>query len=127
MHFPLRLVTLLIVLSFALGLAVDAASVTFSRLSTAHEVRRVGHSAVEAVKGRAVSSATASAALQVARREGRTHDLRVQAKTFRLYRDGRLQLTATTTAPTLLIKHVTSLRHFTRVTSTVTVTASPYS
>jgi hypothetical protein len=120
-------IALLLVLPLTLALAVDAGSVTVSRMEAAHDVELVGQEALSAVKGRPITSDTASTALRVAQREARHHDLRVQGRSFRLYGDGRLELTATSTAPTLLISHLPPLRHYTHVTGSATVTATPYS
>lgn len=124
---PFRPIACLLVLPIVIGVSVDAGSVTVAQLSAAHEVEAVGQAAATAVKGRPVTPETASLALRIALREGRSHGLRVQARTFRLYQDGRLELSATTTAPTLLIEHLRPLRHLTRVNVAATVTPSPYS
>ncbi len=47
-------------------------------------------------------------------------------KDFTIYPDGRVTLTGVKTAPTLLLDRVSVLKHFTQVSTTVTVTALPY-
>ncbi|HYO40300.1 MAG TPA: hypothetical protein VER39_11645 [Nocardioidaceae bacterium] len=126
-HLLLRPIGVFVALGAAIGVAVDAGSVAVTRMSAAHKVEAVGQAAAGAVKGRPVTSATAALALRVAHKESRPGGLQVQGKSFRLYRDGRVHLIATTTAPTMVLQHLEPLRHLTHVTATATVTPSPYS
>lgn len=127
LRLTIRPIVLTVALTAAFGGAVDGGAIAFTRLSATHDIQRVGQAAASAVKGRPVTSRTAALALNVARAEGRSHHLQVQSGNFRIYRDGRLQLTATTTASTMLLQHLKPLRHLTLVTASATVTASPYS
>lgn len=126
-HSPLRPLGLTVAAAALIGVAIDAGSVTLARLAADHNVESVGVAAAESVKSRPITSDTAALALKVARSKGRLEGLRVQGGTFRLYRDGRLHLTASAKAPTVLLKHVEPLRHLTSVSVSATVVASPYS
>ena len=53
--------------------------------------------------------------------------MKIRAKNFTIYKDGRVTLTGVQTAPTLLLEHIGALQHFTTVKATDTVTALPYS
>ena len=48
------------------------------------------------------------------------------SKGFAIYPDGRVTLTGTKTAPTILLHRLSFLRHFAEVSTTVTVEPLPY-
>lgn len=124
---PLRPIGYLLVASAVLGFGIDAGSVVLTRLSVPDEVREAGQAAAAAVEGEPATRQTAAVALAAAAEEGRPHGLEFRAKSFTLYPDGKVELTGTRTAPTLLLDYLPPLRHFTTVKSTATVTALPFS
>lgn len=124
---PLRPIGYLLVASAVLGLGIDAGSVTLTRLSVPDEVREAGQAAAAVVEGRPATRENARVALAAAAEQGRPHGLTFRAKSFTLYPDGKVELTGTRVAPTLLLDRVPSLRHLTKVKSTATVTALPFS
>jgi hypothetical protein len=129
MSFSHRIRTLgvLVVAPAVVALGVDAGSVTLTRISVPEQVRESGYAAAVAVEHMQVSSRTASIALRAATDKGRSRGLRVRPATFRLHRDGRVQVTGTKTAPTVILQRVKPLRHFTRVSATATVAPLPFS
>lgn len=124
---PVRPIAFLLAAGAFLGVGIDAGSVALTRLSMPDDVREAGQAAVSAVEGMPTTRQTAVIALDAAAERGRAQGLMFRARHFTLYPDGRVELTASRTAPTLLLDRVTPLRHLTRVTSTATVTALPYS
>ena len=118
---------LLVAVAIAL-LAVDAGSVMLTKLSAPDDVKTAGYAAAEvAVKSQSKTRLTAIAALRAAQDDAVSHGITVSDKDFTIYPDGRVTLTGVKTAPTLLLDRVSVLKHFTQVSTTVTVTALPYS
>jgi hypothetical protein len=124
---PIRPIGYFLVAAVVVGFGVDAGSVVLTRLSTPDEVREAGQAAAEAVKGMPVDRRAASMAFAAAADEGRTHGLRIRSRDFRLFPDGRVELTADRTAPTLLLDHISMLSDLTSVEASATVTALPFS
>ena len=124
---PIRPIGYLLVATAVLGFGIDAGSVAMTRLAVPDDVREAGHAAVAAVEGMPVTRQTASIALEAAAHEARPHGLKVKSKHFMLYQDGRVELTASRRAPTLLLDRISVLRHYAAVKSTATVTALPLS
>ena len=124
---PLRPIGHFAVAAVVVGFGIDAGSVALTRLSTPDDVREAGQAAAEAVKEMPVDRQTATVAFAAAADEGRAHGLRILPRDFRLFPDGRVELTAARTAPTLLLDHISALHDLTSVESTATVTALPFS
>lgn len=124
---PLRPITYLVVSLAVVGFGIDAGSVALTRLSVPDQVRQAGYAGAAAAEGMPTSRQAAQVALEAAANEARPHGLTVKPKSFTLYPDGRVSLTASRRAPTLLLDKVAALRHFTKVKSTVTVSPLPYS
>ena len=120
---PLRPIGYFLVAAVVVGFGIDAGSVVLTRLSTPDNVREAGRAAAEAVRGMPVDRQAASMAFAAAADEGRTHGLRILPEDFRLFADGRVELTAARTAPTLLLDHISLLSDLTSVESTATVTS----
>jgi hypothetical protein len=116
-----------LVAAVVVGFGIDASSVALTRLSTPDDVREAGQAAAEAVQGMPVDRQSATVALAAAVDKARAHGLRILPGDFRLFPDGRVELTGDRTAPTLLIDHISPLSHLTSVESTATVTARPFS
>jgi hypothetical protein len=124
---PIRPVGYLVAFAAALGLGIDTGSVVLTRMAAPDQVRESGHAAARAVERMPVTGRAASIALKAAADDGERRGLTVRPRMFRLHRDGRVQVTMTKTAPTLLLKRVEPLRHYTRVTSTAIVSPLPFS
>jgi hypothetical protein len=124
---PVRVLAWLVVASVLGGLGVDATSVAVARMEVPSQLQRAGLAAATSAKGQPATQHTATVALRAARHQARTDGLRVRARSFRLYPGGRVRLTATRTAPTLLLDRFEALRHFTVVSSTTDAAVSPYS
>ena len=106
---------------------VDGGSVAITRASVPDEARNAGYSAAEAAHGMPNTQQAALIAYDAATRSGASAALRIERKGFTVYPDGKVTLTVTRTAPTLVFKHLPVLRDLTVVTATTTVTALPYS
>jgi hypothetical protein len=126
MHFPIRsLVYLAFAVAFLLG-AVDGGSVLLTRIATPDDVKAAGQAAAEAVDGMPTNRRTAEVAYAAAADMARRDSVGVATKGFTVYPDGRVRLTGTRTAPTVLMHRIPALEEWTRVTATVTVAALPY-
>ncbi|GAA2142022.1 hypothetical protein GCM10009844_12830 [Nocardioides koreensis] len=127
---PLRLISLrglgLLVAVAVVLLAVDSGSVVLTRMSEPDDVRTAGYKAAEVAKTGPTVRQVALNALATARQDADTHDIKVPSKGFAIYPDGRVTLTGTKTAPTILLHRVSFLSHFAEVSTTVTVEPLPY-
>ena len=123
---PIRPLGYLVAASALVGLGIDAGSVTLTRVAIDDDVREAGQAAAEAVEGMPVDPRAASIALDAAKDKGRPHGLKVRTKSFRLNQDGTVELTGVRTAPTLLLERFEAFRHYTKVRSTQTVDARPF-
>ena len=115
-----------VVVLVLLVLAVDSGSVFLTKMSSADNVRAAGYEAAAVAKNGPATRQTAVAALNAAQSNADTHGIVVNRKDFEIYPDGRVTLTGTKTAPTLLIKHLAVLSHWARVSTTLTVEPLPY-
>jgi hypothetical protein len=106
---------------------VDGGSVMLTRLAVPEDAKTAGQVAAEATEGMPANRQTALAALGAAQDQARTEGITVADEDFTVYPDGRVKLTATRTAPTLLLHRIERLRSYTEVSTTVTVKALPYS
>ena len=116
----------LLALFAAVLLAVDGGSVMLTRMSEPDDVRTAGYKAAEVAKAGPTVRQVALNALATARQDADTHDITVPSKGFAIYPDGRVTLTGTKTAPTILLHRLSFLRHFAEVSTTVTVEPLPY-
>jgi hypothetical protein len=107
-------------------LALDAGSVALTKMSSADDVQQAGYRAAEVAKNGTANRQTAVAALAAAGQDAETHEITVQGKDFTIYPDGRVTLTGTKTAPTLLMKHLSVFDRLIEVSTTVTVEPLPY-
>ena len=127
---PLRLITLrslgLLIAVAVVLLAVDGGSVMLTRMSEPDDVRTAGYAAAALAKEGPATRQTAVSALQVAQQSADGHDVTVHSKNFTIYPDGRVTLTGTKTAPTILLHRLSFLSHFAEVSTTVTVEPLPY-
>jgi len=107
-------------------LAVDAGSVVLTRMSSHDDVQQAGYQAAAVAKQGPATRRTAVDALSAAERDAEPHDITVSSKGFTIYPDGRVKLTGTKTAPTLLMKHVAAFDHLIHVRTTLTVAPLPF-
>lgn len=108
----------------AFGVAVlDGGSTALTTLQVPDRVQTVGRVAATASVDKPIDRATAVAAYNAAKAQADTYGIAVDPRTFILQPDGRITLTGTKTAPTLVAGHIGPLRHLTRVRSTATVEA----
>ena len=121
-----RLLTLTAAMLAVLG-ALDAGSIALTKLSVPDDVRRAGQLAAAAAHGKPTIRQTAVEAFEAAQVEAARRDVVVRTEDFTLYPDGRVTLTVTKTAPTLLLDRVHALRHLALVETTATVERLPYS
>jgi hypothetical protein len=124
---PLRPLAYLAIAAGLMVTVIDAGAVMLVRIKTPDDVRAAGIAAATAVKSRPVNADTARTAFDVATEESRPIGLVVKATSFTLYPDGRVSLTGTRTAPTLLLERVDALSDLAKVTASATVSPSPYS
>lgn len=106
---------------------IDGGSIVLSRLALTDYAVTVGHDAAQAVEALPVTQQTAVIAFEAAQTAAGSQGLTVRTDDFELYHDGRITLTVTRTAPTLLLEHVPRLSDLAQVSTTVTVTALAYS
>lgn len=105
---------------------IDGGSIVMSRLTVPDDAMAAGHEAAQAVEGLPVTQQTVVLAFEAAQGAATPRGVTVEADDFALYADGRVTLTVSRTAPTLLLQHVPGLRDLARVSSTTTVTALPF-
>ena len=113
--------------ALALVAVIDGGSVVMSRLAVPDDTLTAGHAAAKAAEGLPVTEQTAVVAFEAAQRSATPQGLTVGTDDFQLYADGRVTLTASRVAPTLVFKHLPMLRDLAQVTSTATVSALPFS
>jgi hypothetical protein len=118
---------LLVAAASLITATIDAGSVVLTRLTVPDHVREAGQAAAQAIENHPVNQRTAQIALAAAREEARTHGMKIRAKSFTIYKDGRVTLTGTQTAPSLILERIPAMQHFTKVRATDSVTALPYS
>ena len=106
---------------------IDGGSVAITRAAVPDDARDAGYAAAEAVEGLPGTQHAALIGYEAATRRGTATALHIERKGFTVYPDGRVTLTVSRTAPTLVFKHLPVLRDLTVVTATTTVTALPYS
>lgn len=128
-HSPLNLHGVVAVLGFALLVLalVDGGSVFLSRMSVPDQARQAGYAAAAAVENEKATPRTVRVAFDAAREDARARNISISTKSFTLYPDGRVTLTARRTAPTLLLHRIPALSHLADVRATITVTAVPFS
>jgi hypothetical protein len=108
------------------ALALDSGSVVITKMSSHDDVRDAGYKAASVAKQGPTTRQTAVVALTAAQREAEAHGITVKSKGFEIFPDGRVTLTGTKTAPTLLMDHVSFLGRLTHVSTTLTVSPLPY-
>ena len=121
---PLRTLGWLLVAAVLVVVLVDAGSVALTRASVPHGVRDAGRAAAATVPDPPLTPDAAATALAAARAQARPRGLTIRRKGFTIYPDGRVTLTGSRRAPTLLLCHVDALRRLAEVSATETVRPS---
>jgi hypothetical protein len=119
------LVLTLAAVVFVLG-AIDGGSIFLTRMSVPDAALNAGYVAAAAAKGQPTTRGTALVAYRAAREDGKKRDLQIRTKDFTLYPDGKVKLTATRTARTVVLHRIPDWSHWADVSATVTVSALPY-
>jgi hypothetical protein len=117
---------LLVLAALVAVLALDGGSVVLTKMSSADDIKHAGHEAASVAKTGPATQRTAVAALAVARQDAEAHGIDVEDKGFTIYPDGRVTLTGTKTAPTLLMEHLRPFSHLIHVSTTLTVEPLPF-
>ncbi|PVG81543.1 hypothetical protein DDE18_16150 [Nocardioides gansuensis] len=112
--------------ALAVLLLVDAGSLVLTRTSTPDRARDAGRAAAQAVEGLALTQRSAVVAYDAAVAVAEDHALHISTEDFRVFPDGHVQLTASRTAPTLLMHRLPRLGRYVRVSTTEIVDPSPY-
>ncbi len=107
--------------------ALDSGSVALTQMQLPERVRTAGHAATEVSAQGKVNRQTAVSAWKAAERSAEQQGFTISTTDFTIYPDGRVSLTGTRAAPTLLLHRVDALRHLARVSDTETVKPLPYS
>ena len=108
-----------------LGL-IDGGSVFLTRVSVPDAARNAGYAAARAAENQPLTRRTVLVAYNAARDDGEKRNLKIKTKNFTLYPDGKVKLTASRTASTLVLRRIPSWSHWADVSATVTVSALPY-
>lgn len=112
--------------ALALLLLVDTGSLLLTRVSTPDRVHDAGRAAAEAVEGLALTQQSAVLAYDAARSAAADHSLQIDQDDFRVLPHGRVRITATRTAPTLLLHRLPRLERYIEVSATEIVEPLPY-
>jgi hypothetical protein len=121
-----RVVGWLVAAAVLVVVMIDGGSVVLTKLSVPGDAEDAGHAAAGAVAGMMTSQQEAVTAYDAAAQTATPAGLRVNRHDFRVYPDGRVTLTVTRTASTLLFKHLPILRDLAVVSNTQTVSALPF-
>ena len=122
----LRRAVLLVVAVVIVLSALDGGSVALTQMQLPDHVKTAGYAAAEVSGSGPTDRQTAVAAWRAAEQAAEKNGFTVRPRNFTIYPDGRVQLTGTREAPTLLLHRLHALQHWARVTSTQTVKALPY-
>ncbi|NYD42878.1 hypothetical protein [Nocardioides panaciterrulae] len=106
--------------------AIDGGSVLLTKMSSPDDVRGAGYAAAAVAEKMPTNQQAAVVALHVAERDAESHGITVKDTSFVIYPGGKVTLTGTKTAPTILFHHFSWLAPLARVSTTVTVDPLPY-
>lgn len=106
---------------------IDGGSVLLTNMVVPDDTKAAGQAAAAAVEDVPPSKQAAVTAFEAAQVAATGDSLTVRQKGFRLYPDAKVTLTASRTAPTLVLHRLPWLSDLTIVSSTATVTTLPYS
>ena len=105
---------------------VDGGSVFLTRMSVPDAARNAGYAAARAAENQPMTRRTVLVAYNAARDDGDKRNLEIKTRNFTLYPDGKVKLTASRTARTLVLRRIPSWSHWADVSATVTVSALPF-
>ena len=105
---------------------IDGGSIFLTRMSVPDAAKNAGYAAARAAEGQPMTRRTVLVAYNAARDDGEKRNLKIKTRNFTLYPDGKVKLTATRTARTLVLRRIPSWSHWADVSATVTVSALPY-
>jgi hypothetical protein len=105
---------------------IDGGSIFMTRMSVPDAAKNAGYAAARAVEGQPTTRQTVVVAYAAAREDGEKRNLQIKTRNFTLYPDGKVKLTASRTARTLVLRRIPSWSHWADVSATVTVSALPY-
>jgi predicted acyl esterase len=105
---------------------IDGGSVFLTRMSVPDAAKNAGYAAAAAAEDQPMTRRTVLVAYNAARDDGEKRNLQIKTRNFTLYPDGKVKLTASRTARTLVLRRIPSWSHWADVSATVTVSALPY-
>ena len=105
---------------------IDSGSVVIIEASVPDDARDAGYAATAAIQGLPKTQQSVVMAYDAAAGQGANSTLLIDRRGFTVYPDGRVTLTATRIAPTLVFRHLPILRDLTVVKATTTVSPLPY-
>ena len=105
---------------------IDGGSIFLTRMSVPDAARNAGYAAARAAEDQPMTRRTVLVAYNAARDDGVKRNLKIKTSNFTLYPDGKVKLTASRTASTLVLRRIPSWSHWADVSATVTVSALPY-
>jgi Flp pilus assembly protein TadG len=105
---------------------IDGGSVFMTRVSVPDAAKNAGYAAARAAENQPMTRRTVLVAYNAARDDGEKRNLKIKTRNFTLYPDGKVKLTASRTARTLVLRRIPSWSHWADVSATVTVSALPY-
>ena len=126
MPVSLRAIIWLSVSAILLLVLIDGGSVFLTRVSVPDAARNAGYAAARAAENQPMTRRTVLVAYDAAREDGEKRNLQIKTRNFTLYPDGKVKLTASRTASTLVLRRIPSWSHWADVSATVTVSALPY-
>jgi hypothetical protein len=116
----------LLAVALQLVALVDGGSIMLTELSVPDGTEVSGQAAVAAVEGLPATKHNAVIAYTAAQAAGDELTLHIHTEGFRLYPDGRVTLTASRTAPTLVFHRLPWFRDLTLVSFSSTVEGLPF-
>ena len=105
---------------------IDGGSIFLTRMSVPDAAKNAGYAAAAAAQAQPLTRRTVLVAYNAARDDGDKRNLEIKTRNFTLYPDGKVKLTASRTARTLVLRRIPSWSHWADVSATVTVSALPY-
>ena len=105
---------------------IDGGSIFLTRMSVPDAAKNAGYAAAAAAEGQPTTRRTVLVAYNAARDDCQKRNLKIKTGNFTLYPDGKVKLTASRTASTLVLRRIPSWSHWADVSATVTVSALPY-
>jgi hypothetical protein len=108
-------------------LLFDGGSVLAMNFIVPDDTSAAGKAAATAVEELPTDEQAVTIAFAAAQTAGTENSLRIHRRGFRLFPDGRVTLTASREAPTLVFEHLPWLRELTDISATTTEEPQPFS